>query len=59
MTASDFSLAVSSLPEATEGVIRHNKPDYGKFGDAIRRYDSLYESVEKKQQFRLRKKGLG
>lgn len=58
MTASDFSLAVSSLPEVTEGVIRHNRPDYGKFGDAIRRYDSLYESVEKKQQFRLRKKGL-
>ena len=58
MTASDFSLAVSSLPEVTEGVIRHNRPDYGKFGDAIRRYDSLYEGVEKKQQFRLRKKGL-
>lgn len=58
MTASDFSLAVSSLPEVTEGVIRHNRPDYGKFGDAIRRYDSLYESVEKQQQLRLRKKGL-
>jgi|GEM_PF-839678 len=58
VTASDFSLAVSSLPEVTEGVIRHNRPDYGKFGDAIRRYDNLYESVEKKQQFRLRKKGL-
>ena len=58
MTASDFSLAVSSLPEVPEGVIRHNRPDYGKFGDAIRRYDSLYEGVEKKQQFRLRKKGL-
>ena len=58
MTASDFSLAVSRLPEVTEGVIRHNRPDYGKFGDAIRRYDSLYEGVEKKQQFRLRKKGL-
>lgn len=58
MTASDFSLAVSSLPEVTEGVIRHNRPDYSKFGDAIRRYDSLYEGVEKKQQFRLRKKGL-
>ena len=58
MTASDFSLAVSSLPVVTVGVIRHNRPDYGKFGDAIRRYDSLYEGVEKKQQFRLRKKGL-